>query len=94
MIRHRDGRQVVLPSFGDLKPSDRLDLEVQCNETEDQRLQILDEVVKHSEAFWIRGFGHVVDRTNFGSLRRVSMRLECQKAWSVVPQKRCGRCRT
>lgn len=35
---------------------DRLDLEVQSDETENQGLQILDEVVEYSQPFGIGGF--------------------------------------
>lgn len=37
---------------------DGLDFEVQADEAEDEALQVLDQVVEHSQAFWVSA-GHV-----------------------------------
>ena len=48
--------------------SDGLDLEVQSDQAEHQGLQILHQVVEHSEPFRVGGLRHIIDRSNFGSL--------------------------
>lgn len=50
---------------------DGLDLEVQGNETEHQRLEVLNEVVEDAQAFWVGRVRNIVDRSNFGSLSPV-----------------------
>jgi hypothetical protein len=47
---------------------DGLNLEMQCDETENQGLQILDEVVKYSQPFGISGLGDINQGSNFGGL--------------------------
>ncbi len=63
-----------LTSAAHPRESDGLDLEMQGDETEHQRLQVLDQIVKDPQAFRVRRLGHVVDRANLGSLGRVSDR--------------------
>ena len=52
--------------------SDRLDLEVKRNETENQCLQILHKVVEDTETFRIRGLRDVVDGADLSRLLRVN----------------------
>lgn len=48
--------------------SDRLDLEVESYETENERLEILDEIIKDPETFRVGRVGNIIDGANFGSL--------------------------
>ena len=47
---------------------DGLDLEVQGDETEHERLEVLDEVVEDAQAFWVGRVRNIVDRSDLGSL--------------------------
>ena len=42
---------------------------MQGDQTEDERLQILDEVVEYAQALGVRRFGHVGEGANFGRLQ-------------------------
>jgi hypothetical protein len=50
------------------RPLDRLDLEVQRDQTEDESLEVLNKVVEDAKSFGVGGFGHVVDRSDLRSL--------------------------
>lgn len=45
-------------------------LEMQGDQTEDERLEVLHQVVKDSQAFRIFALVHVDERSNLGSLKR------------------------
>lgn len=47
---------------------DGLDLEMQGDETEDKRFEVLNEVVKDPEAFGVGRLGHVDEGSDFGRL--------------------------
>jgi hypothetical protein len=47
---------------------DGLDLEVQGDETEHERLKILDKIIKHPQALGVGGIRDIVDRANLSSL--------------------------
>jgi len=81
-------------SSGGVRESDGLDLEMQGDKAENQRLEVLHQIVEDSEAFRIGRLGHVVDRSYFSSLRRVSNHAIMGKAETgapAVPQTRCDR---
>jgi hypothetical protein len=47
---------------------DRLYLEVECDQREDEALEVLDEVVEHPETLRIAAVLHVQQRSNLGTL--------------------------
>ncbi len=57
-----------LSHFGRILSLDGLDLEMQCNQGEHQRLQVLDKIVEDSEAFGILRLGDINQGAYFGSL--------------------------
>jgi hypothetical protein len=60
---------VIYPShFGRILSLDGLDLEMQCNQGEHQRLQILDKIVENTEAFGILRLCDINQGAYFGSL--------------------------
>ena len=48
---------------------DWLDLEVERDQRENERLEILDEVVEDAESLWVGGLAHVNERSDLCSLQ-------------------------